>query len=170
MILEWKPFNVKLDRMFKVLESQLPNFDGMVASVENLQVMFKTDPSDNDLLVVSEYWMSITQQTETTPTLEENKDFVKTMVKSAINFGSTLVTDFATENVMLGITQAGKTKLIADTCQTAFYYLSTGSLYEARAEMLNLTPTEEMSPFLTHARRIAFVNKIEQYLGLPLSS
>lgn len=95
---------------------------------------------------------------------------VKSVIRRAVSFGAKITAEFAAENVAMGITQAGKTKLIADTCQQAFYYLSTGSLYEARTAMLELVLTEEMSPYLTEARLISFINKLETYLGLSLTT
>jgi hypothetical protein len=94
---------------------------------------------------------------------------IRELIERCIKFGNLIVIEFAADNVLLGITQASKTKLIADACQQAFYYLSTGSLYEARSAMLEIEITEEMAPYLTEQRRIEFINKIETFLGLELS-
>jgi hypothetical protein len=140
-------------------------FLGIVTEDYSSYVLSETELSQEELDIIS----SLSEEVIILAT-ETQEDRIKSVVRRAIDFGNSLTLDFATENVMLGITQAGKTKLIADTCQQAFYYLSTGSLYEARTEMLAIVVTEEMAPFLTTARRLAFVNKIETYLGIPLST
>lgn len=170
MILLWKSFNIKLDRMHRYLSTNLANYDGMVSSPEQLEIMFKNPATVADEQFVYAYWDSLTSTTETTPTSEEILANVRTVINKAITFGAQLTIEFASDNVLNGITQAGKTRLIADACQKAFYYLSTGSLYEARAEMLSITLTSDMAPFLTRSRVIDFVNKIETYLGLPLTT
>jgi hypothetical protein len=98
----------------------------------------------------------------------DNLDFVRGLVSSAADFGREITITFAAENVAMGITQQGKTKLIADVCKDAMYYLQTGSLYEAEAEMGRIEVTEDMSPFLTELRIKDFRNKIRSYLGITL--
>lgn len=93
----------------------------------------------------------------------------KAEVKYAADFGRDLVIKFAAENARDGIVQAGKVKVIADATQTIYYYLTTGALYEARSELISFTPTEEMSPFLTEARKLVLINALETFLGLPLT-
>jgi len=99
---------------------------------------------------------------------QANADSIKRTVQGAIQFGQNLIIQFASENVLMGITQAGKTKLIADTLKDVSYYLNSGSLYEADNAASLVQITEEMSPFLTPARITTFRNKIRAYLGLPL--
>lgn len=81
-------------------------------------------------------------------------------VKKAIKSANNIISKFCAENIVLGITQAGKTKLIADVLQDVFYYAQTGSLYECLSAMDAITITPEMSPFLTENRRTELKNKI----------
>lgn len=94
---------------------------------------------------------------------------VQSAVSAAISFGQKLMSDFVTENVMLGITQAGKTKAVRQAFVEVMSALQTGSLYDAIDEA-KLIPLEAKDPvFVTDARILSFVNKIETYLQIPLS-
>ena len=86
-------------------------------------------------------------------------------VKKAINSVNNVMSEFCAENILMGITQAGKTKLIADTLRDVFYYAQTGSLYEAKNALNAIVITEEMSPFLTENRRQAVIAKIDDLLS-----
>ena len=90
---------------------------------------------------------------------KEAKEIVKNKIISAKKAANLISEDFAIDNVLLGITQAGKTKLIADTLSNVFYYASTGSLYEAINALDAIVITEEMSPFLTEVKKDIFKQK-----------
>jgi len=88
---------------------------------------------------------------------------------NAIKFGDALVVEFASENMALGITQANKTSSVRKAMSEVLNCLVTGSLYDAMVEV-RLIPTESKDAiFLSDARLLAFVNKIETYLKKPLS-
>lgn len=63
-----------------------------------------------------------------------------------------MVTQFAAENLAMGITQAGKTGLIADALQQVMVYGSSGSLWQAFAALSEVVVTPEMAPYLTQDR------------------
>lgn len=86
-------------------------------------------------------------------------------VKKAINGVNSVMSEFCAENIIMGITQAGKTKLIADALRDVFYYSQTGSLYEAKNALNAITIVEEMSPFLTENRRQEVITKIDDLLS-----
>lgn len=88
----------------------------------------------------------------------------------ARSFGNDIIDDFAAENILLGITQAGLTNHIRKTCREVTDALRSGSLYDALYEVRQIPAEAKDSTFLTDARLLAFVNKIEAYLGLPLST
>lgn len=101
-------------------------------------------------------------------------------------FVTSLVRTFAAENIAMGITQAGKTGHVLSLFSR--YYpvpnasfpnnlknsLDTGSLYISRAVLQHIrdNPSEfsGLDPFVTDARLLVMKNKIETFLGLPLSS
>lgn len=94
---------------------------------------------------------------------------IKNIISSAVAFGMDLMIEFASENVMLGITQAGMTNAVRQRTAQIVNCLMTGSLYDAIVQARAI-PAEDKDPtFLTDARLLAFVNKIETYLGIPLS-
>lgn len=82
------------------------------------------------------------------------------IVNTAINSWRNLVVTVAAENVAMGITQSGKTQLIADTFEQVMFYGQTGSLYEAYIALGKIKPTPEMAPFVTDARITWMRNQI----------
>lgn len=70
-------------------------------------------------------------------------------IQAAQTAFQTLVIAIAAENVALGITSSGKTKLIADALQPVMYYGTTGSLWEAYNALQHVQVEPEMAPYLT---------------------
>ena len=95
---------------------------------------------------------------------------VEDVVTSATKFGQGLIVSFAAENVLLGITQAGMTTQVRTVTADAVDALSTGSLRDAITAARAIPETSYDSTFVTAARLLAFINKIEDYLGLPRST
>lgn len=90
------------------------------------------------------------------------------IVKDGINFGNDLIIAFAAENVSMGITQAGKTKAVADYLVDVTRYAQTGALYEVINEVDRLSTAglpPELAPFITQTRLDAFKQKILDYLS-----
>lgn len=98
-----------------------------------------------------------------------NTFYIEQIVSAASQFGQSLVITFAAENVLLGITQEGKTGEVLNKLASVMPPLQAGSLYEAIARIRAIPPTEYDSKYITSARLLDFVNKIEAYLGLPIS-
>lgn len=93
--------------------------------------------------------------------------FFKDLVLKAISFGNEMIVLFAAENVMMGITQAGKTKDVADYLASMTRYLQTGSLYEAINEIDRLIASglpSDLNPFVSESRMLVFKSKITEYL------
>ncbi|MGL4401092.1 MAG: hypothetical protein ACRCXD_14575 [Luteolibacter sp.] len=98
----------------------------------------------------------------------DNVEAIKSSIlKPAQDFGQNLKDAFASENIGQGITQAGKTRIVADLLRDVDYYLSSGSLYEALAEIDRLVYDSSYAPFVTAERLRIFKNKIRRYVGLP---
>lgn len=97
-------------------------------------------------------------------------EIVMNRILSARSFGEKLISEIAAENVLLGITQANKTSDVRKASREVTDALATGSLYDAIAE-LRAIPVESRDPvFLSEARLLSTINKIETYLELPHSS
>jgi hypothetical protein len=92
---------------------------------------------------------------------------VKQSIINAINFGQNLIVEFATENVLMGITQAGKTKEVSDYLIDVMRYLQSGSLYGVINEVDRLLAEgvpSDLSPFITPNRLSQFKSRIVHYL------
>src|ERR1700744_2478724 len=96
--------------------------DSLGNIIGELELPDGTDPS-----VIAEK-LAIYTYKNPTPTV---KDIVSNAITNAATFGYELTVQFATENVIAGITPAGKTQAVADYVLNLNYYLKTGSLYAA---------------------------------------
>lgn len=169
--LSWPSFQVDLAIAQTYLKSNLSsNYDGLIADTNNLGVLFKNDYSDADNTVVTSYWSSATAQTFQ-PTQSEQ---VQLAISNAMQFGTQLLVQYATQNVLAGITQAGKTQSVMDYCHELAHCLITGSLYAAISQITVMiadtgTAKTNLSPFITNNTLYTFMNKIQTYLGLPLT-
>lgn len=74
------------------------------------------------------------------------------VVLNALASWKILVVTVAAENIALGITASGKTKLIADTLAPVAMYGNAGSLWEAYNALNEIKVTPEMAPYITEAR------------------
>lgn len=98
------------------------------------------------------------------------KEIVSNSIQRAMNFGKELSLEFLTENVMLDITQLGMVEQVRESMDIVFRAIETGSLFEAIARMKKI-PEELKDPiFVNDARLLRYVNKIEEYLGIDLST
>src|SRR5271165_2668601 len=74
------------------------------------------------------------------------------IVNNAITAWKALVVTVAAENIAMGITASGKTKLISDTLGPIVMYGQMGSLWEAYNALNKIVVTPEMAPYITQAR------------------
>jgi len=95
--------------------------------------------------------------------------YVSSVIKNAIQFGNQLLINYAAENVLLGITMEGKTGQVLTKLASVQLALQAGSLYEAIIRIRAIPTSEYDAKYLTADRLLAFINKIETYLGLALS-
>lgn len=95
---------------------------------------------------------------------------VQKIVKEAMTFGQQLMVEFSTENIMMGITQDGMTKTVRKNMSQVMSALMSGSLYDAIDEAKSIPSQSKDSKYLTDARLLQYVNKIEEYLGIELSN
>lgn len=100
---------------------------------------------------------------------EDALNAATTAIGNAIKFGQSLITKFAAQNVLLGITQDGKTGEVLNKMSGVIVALQSGSLYEAIERAKAINPEDYDAKYITHDRIYAFINELEAYLGLPLS-
>ena len=170
--LAWPSFNVDVSIAYSYLKSNLSsNFDGLVGQPGDLLVVFKTDYVDADNTIVQNYWSSATAATfQASPSQQ-----VTNAIGAAMEFGTQMLMQFATQNVMAGITQSGKTQACIDYCHELAHCLITGSLYAAINQINTMiadtsTTKANLSPFITNNVLYVFLNKVQTYLGLPLTA
>lgn len=87
------------------------------------------------------------------------------IMHNSINAWQTLVIQVAAENIALGITTSGKTKLIADALFPVMTYGSCGSLWEAYNALNQVNITPDMAPYITHARIEWMKNQLIQAIS-----
>lgn len=96
--------------------------------------------------------------------------YIESVISKAIAFGNGLITKYAAENVMLGITQAGMTSTVRSRMTDVISAIQTGSLYDVIHEIKTFPEENKDAVFITNARLLLFCNKIEAYLGITLST
>jgi hypothetical protein len=94
---------------------------------------------------------------------------IEDIITKAIVFGDSLLKEFAAQNVLLGITQEGKTGEVLAKLSGVMTSMQAGSLYEAIVRIKAIPSTEYDTKYVTASRLVAFLNKIEGYLGIPLT-
>lgn len=90
---------------------------------------------------------------------------VKQAVKAAKEFGSNLADEFSAENVVLGIDTATSALLI-QRLAGLFQALQAGSLFVGVEFLKHFDPLLMDETFLTEARLLKYLNKMEDYLGI----
>lgn len=103
-------------------------------------------------------------------TSHSNNTAIIGIIQNAIRFGQSIIIEFAAENVAMGITQDGMTKTVRENTVEIVNALLTGSLYDAATAIKTLDASKKDPKYITDARLLKFLNKIESYLGIPLST
>jgi hypothetical protein len=97
--------------------------------------------------------------------------YVESVINASMTFGAKVMREFSAQNVLLGITQAEMTGLVRERMAHVISALQTGSLYDAIAQAKAIPSEDKDATFITNARLLTFVNKVETYLGIsPLST
>ncbi len=95
---------------------------------------------------------------------------IENIIESSMVFGAQLLKEFSAENVLLGITQENKTGEILSKLESVMNATQTGSLYEVLNRVRAIPITDYDVKYITVERLIKFMNKVEAYLGLPLTT
>lgn len=121
---------------------------------------------------IQAYWDAIdAQSSEATGYIQKaQKAVVKAQVAAAIEFGRRMIEDFATENVMMGITADNKTEEVLDIATPMMNALQSGSLTVAIKRAKAIPEQDYDVKYITAARLLSYVNKMEAFMGLPLSN
>jgi len=160
-------------------------------SQAGLPAPLRLDTVGNDVSIT--YAEALTLEQETSLGAVVNAHVKLTTVESltlyldggVFPFIKSLINTFAAENIAMGVTQLGKADDILGLFEKqvdigSMYPVSlkasfdTGSLYVSRDIIQHVRDNSALysglSPFVTDARLLSMKNKIEQFLGLPLST
>lgn len=169
IILDWKEFSVNLDKVNQYFRITLSsNYDGLLCDENNIKVVFLETCIEDDSNLINDYWNTITEETFEI-TIQE---IVSGKIENAQVFGNQLLNEFATDNVLMGITQAGQTIHVTDYLHKLSHYILTGSLYAAIQQINNIIADtsetkENLSPFVTNERMVEYKHKIQDFLEIP---
>lgn len=90
---------------------------------------------------------------------------VQIKIQKAILGFNNIMIQYVANNVLLGITQKGKTQLIADTLADTQRYGQSGSLYAAITALQEIVLTPEMDPFLNQTIINNLIEQAQQVLA-----
>lgn len=144
----------------KVVKSIVPEFSGF--NIEDGVVTVELNVAVTQVL--------IDQIEAIVPPNATNMSMIQKIVSEAILEGQRLIMEFAAENVAMGITQDGMTSVVRKNLEQVTLALMTGSLYDAITEIRLIPNDQKDLKYITDARLLQFINKIETYLKIPLSS
>jgi len=138
------------------LATEVPqtNFSHIETDGDTLHIHYTSATDETALSAV------VTAHVATTVT-----DVVSAAIARAIVFGQGLILEYATSNILSGFTLE-QIKDIMTRTSAVQQALNTGSLYVALDALDNVETDETV---ITSIRILEFKNKIETYLGLPLS-
>lgn len=102
--------------------------------------------------------------------IADTQKHVAASIESAKLFGSNLKFSFIIENVLLGITQLGLTNHVRKTLMQVDHAIQNGSLYDAIEEIAAIPPESLDAAILSESRILAFRNKLESHVGVPLAT
>lgn len=85
-------------------------------------------------------------------------------VENAIAFGKDIISDFITENVILGITEAGKTGHVRRVLTDVMIAIQTGAFSDAIDELDAIAAEDKDPVFISQARINAMKAKLQAYL------
>jgi hypothetical protein len=104
-----------------------------------------------------------------TPTPKPINEVVDERLQASMEFGLKMIRDAATENILTGITQAGKTREVSDFLSDVERYLRTGSLYAASDELSELAAgeiPEDIQTWVSQEKLLNAKSRIDAFLGL----
>lgn len=174
MLLAQLSFPISYPSFHDFLVANVPNADGICTADTGYLVIEKNPFVQADIDAVNTYYNGLTQSGEATKMAPTTLQIVNNAITQAGAFGVNLTVQYASSNVLQGITQAGKTQLIADYLKDVAYYLHNGSLYaaiDAFNSMLAMDSDTKASvaPYVTDALIYTYMNKVQTYLQIPLT-
>jgi hypothetical protein len=97
-------------------------------------------------------------------------DYISNKLNDAVNFGADIIREFTKENIVMGITTDNMTGVVRKAMSEVIIALQTGSLYDAIIEAKAIPADKKDAKYITNARLLSFINKIETKLNITLST
>jgi hypothetical protein len=97
-------------------------------------------------------------------------DYISNKLNDAVNFGADIIREFTKENIIMGITADNMTGVVRKAMSEVIIALQTGSLYDAIIEAKAIPADKKDVKYITNARLLSFINKIETKLNITLST
>lgn len=175
MILAQLTFPIDYESFHDYLVANVTNADGLCSCDVGYNIIEKNPFTQADMDSVNSYYNSLTQSGEIAKMNPTTQQIVQKSILSAQTFGNNLLLQFAADNVLAGITQANKTIVVSDYLEDLYNYISAGSLYASIQKVNELIADTSdnkanCSPFITNAVLYTYMNKIQTYLGVPLTA
>ena len=150
---------INIEKLDQEIKTVLP-VSGL--SVSDSIIVHSDTPLSNEQLTILS---NLINNHNPNPNMQE---IIRVRIKESINFANEMLVNFATENVLLGITQAGKTKEVADYLTDLLRYGQSGSLYEVVNELdrlIALGDPQGLAPFITVVRLEALKQQTLDFLS-----
>lgn len=133
--------------------------EGMIPSTEVLEV----ELSEGEIEIVED------SDKKAAYLAAQSLENARRILRTAVAFGNQVIEDFTLENMALGITSDDMTDTVLDNMAPIMAALRSGSLNSAMARIRAVPAEDKDVKYITDARLLAALNKIEQFMGLPLS-
>ena len=169
--LSWKEFNVNLEMVQAHMKSLDSSCCGMSGN-SKLEVHFTNDDLSQEVIdEINTYWDGLSESSPEVSgyaTMQQMKT-IKANVAKAKSFADDLLVQFAAENIQLGINADDKVDDVLDVMAPVLVALQSASLTSAIKRAKAIPSASYDSKYVTAARLLQYVNKIETFLGLPHS-
>jgi len=143
------------------------------ASVDyDISLHYTSPPSDAMVAAVQAYWSGLTSSSPeaTNFTANAQKAAVATKVAASQKFMNDLLVQFNTENLILGIDADNMVDEVLTVMSPVLVAMQSGSPTSAIKRAKAIPTASYDSKYVTAARLLAYCNKIEAFLGIPLST
>ncbi len=169
--LEWKEFNVDLEAMQAFVKGLESSCTGSSADAA-LTFWFPEQISAENEQAIKDKWDSIESDSAEAVayTQKASMKAIKAQVENIAKFSQDLLNQFAAENIALGIVADHKTEDVLDVMLPVMSALQGGAPTVAIKRAKAISPSDYDAKYVTAARLLAYVNKIEAFLGLSLSN
>lgn len=147
------------------------NYAGVSVDYD-ISLHYTVQPDDATIAAVQAYWAGLTTASPeaTNFTLNAQKAAIAKQVAASQVFMNNLLVQFNTENLILGIDADNMVDEVLTVMAPVLVAMQSGSPTSAIKRAKAIPTGSYDSKYVTAARLLAYCNKIEAFLGLPLST